>query len=1059
MYQHPRRTPGPVHVVIAVIAALLVPVGWAGVAAAAPLAPVPAVASVTEGPDYFTESAADPLDMNNVEDFDPSPAEGTNDSVAGPGLHNTTRNGGIAAMTAEPGGYYIMAESIGGALHISPRDTALHPINTAQYTHVQMRIYSDTPTTMSSAFMWFNCNVQQNCTGAKVFALKVGWHTYDIDLSNPADVITATKWTGTANQLRFYPQLGSGPTMHVELDWMRLAGGPSSNVNVTIPGGAQQVTWSAPGQSHVFATNVAPGGVAVFPASALPPGTYNISYTNASGTSPSAPVTVGARPVPVVIDPDVTGGDDYATFMRGNPWDFNEVSDLSNCVNCTFAVGGGVVNGSTAGPVTFDPNLELAVPTLIDTVRYHRLSVRASYSGRWGLSGNPGGGMVGRFVWKIPMGGSEYAWQESNDIVVYPGGYRTYSVDLRTNPPHAINDEFTPDPLGWGAPASSVVSGVRWDPHEDPGSRNWSVDYVTLAANDQGKPHFPIRFEDRAWKPGTTADIYVDTDAGGYNGIQIAGGVSVGPGVNTFNWNGTNVLNQPIGTGSFHVYIQLRDPANVTARAYSTGPVDMPTQPANPPAPPVNPSAVAGTESATVSWSPPTGSNGGATITNYVVRVQPGGGQISVPFGQNSTVVTGLPGGVPHTFSVAAQNSAGIGMFAGPTAAVTPTALPGTRFHPVVPYRVLDSRTTTGQWNNNPLDGGEIGGLTVAGTGGAGGVPANASAVVLNVTATAGTQGSFATVYPFGAVRPTPSNLNFAAGQTIPNLVTAKIGSNGKVAIFNAAGSAHFIADVVGYYDDGTGGTGDLYRGMPPQRLLDSRDQAGPWRSKLGAGTANQRDLVVRGTGTGVPLTATAVIMNVTSTNATQNSFMRVWPRGATAPDNSNLNFATNQTIPNLVVVQVGTNDSVSFFNAAGQTDVVADVLGYYDPAAGGSFFHSMAPVRILDNRLGVGGYPTSWGPGTSRDVQVASTPGIPASATGVVMNTTVTAPTGGSFLKVFPDGVVPDPITTNLNFGPGQTIPNLVITPLPANGKVRITNLAGSVDVIGDVAGYFAAT
>ena len=46
--------------------------------------------------------------------------------------------------------------------------------------------------------------------------------------------------------------------------------------------------------------------------------------------------------------------------------------------------------------------------------------------------------------------------------------------------------------------------------------------------------------------------------------------------------------------------------------------------------------------------------------------------------------------------------------------------------------------------------------------------------------------------------------MNFAAGQTVANLVTVKVGGDGNVMLYNAAGSTHVIFDVVGWY----GGSG-----------------------------------------------------------------------------------------------------------------------------------------------------------------------------------------------------------------------------------------------------------
>ena len=44
----------------------------------------------------------------------------------------------------------------------------------------------------------------------------------------------------------------------------------------------------------------------------------------------------------------------------------------------------------------------------------------------------------------------------------------------------------------------------------------------------------------------------------------------------------------------------------------------------------------------------------------------------------------------------------------------------------------------------------------------------------------------------------------------------------------------------------------------------------------------------------------------------------------------SNLNFVPGQTVPNLVIVRIGSGGKVSFFNSAGSTEMIADVVGYF---------------------------------------------------------------------------------------------------------------------------------
>ena len=46
------------------------------------------------------------------------------------------------------------------------------------------------------------------------------------------------------------------------------------------------------------------------------------------------------------------------------------------------------------------------------------------------------------------------------------------------------------------------------------------------------------------------------------------------------------------------------------------------------------------------------------------------------------------------------------------------------------------------------------------------------------------------------------SNLNVSAGQVIPNMVLARVGSDGAVMMFNNGGAIDLVADVVGYFTD-----------------------------------------------------------------------------------------------------------------------------------------------------------------------------------------------------------------------------------------------------------------
>ncbi|MGI9120104.1 MAG: hypothetical protein ACR2G7_08300 [Acidimicrobiales bacterium] len=181
----------------------------------------------------------------------------------------------------------------------------------------------------------------------------------------------------------------------------------------------------------------------------------------------------------------------------------------------------------------------------------------------------------------------------------------------------------------------------------------------------------------------------------------------------------------------------------------------------------------------------------------------------------------------------------------------------------------------------------------------------------MNVTVTEPSAASFLTAWPSGEPRPNASNLNYVAGQTVPNLVVVKVGTDGKVNLHNALGSTHVVADVVGWYSDASVTTGARYRALSPARILDTRTGNGAPRVKLGPNQTLALQVTGRG---GVPFSGvSAVVMNVTVTEPSAASVLTAWPTGEARPNASNLNYVAGQTVPNLVVVKVGTDGKVSF--------------------------------------------------------------------------------------------------------------------------------------------------
>lgn len=250
----------------------------------------------------------------------------------------------------------------------------------------------------------------------------------------------------------------------------------------------------------------------------------------------------------------------------------------------------------------------------------------------------------------------------------------------------------------------------------------------------------------------------------------------------------------------------------------------------------------------------------------------------------------------------------------------------GGTYVPQSPARILDTRIGQGGF---VLSAGQT--VDVQATG-VGGVPiVGVSAVVLNVTAILEGPESFLTVYPSGTGRPLASNLNPVNGRAVPNLIVARVGTNGRVSIYNHLGTTHVLADVQGWYTSTGTATAATYFPLVPARDLDTRNGVGTGGTigKMGAGQT--LDLTVAGVN-GVPATGVAaVVLNVTAAGHTgADSYLTVHPSGFGRPLASNLNVVAGQTLPNLVIAQVGPNGKVSIYNNAGAVDVIADVQGWF---------------------------------------------------------------------------------------------------------------------------------
>jgi len=291
------------------------------------------------------------------------------------------------------------------------------------------------------------------------------------------------------------------------------------------------------------------------------------------------------------------------------------------------------------------------------------------------------------------------------------------------------------------------------------------------------------------------------------------------------------------------------------------------------------------------------------------------------------------------------------GYFATPTGSGT---VPG-EFHSIPPLRICDTRnpgTACAGGTNNPLAGGTwrdvvLSGLPGGGSVGPPSIPSDgtAAAAVFNLTATGGTAATFLTVAPPNSSdqcpsKPAASNVNPAAGATLPNRVISPLGPRNDVCVFNAVGSIEFIIDVDGWF--GTGAetsTGALFNSIAPTRICDTRSGTNTECSGQSLGPNTSRSIISAGVGEvpdiGAASPPLAVVANLTAVAGTGATFFTLYPSDVTSrPLASDLNPGAGETIANLSITGIAQTGldagDVSLYNALGTINAILDVAGWF---------------------------------------------------------------------------------------------------------------------------------
>jgi hypothetical protein len=290
---------------------------------------------------------------------------------------------------------------------------------------------------------------------------------------------------------------------------------------------------------------------------------------------------------------------------------------------------------------------------------------------------------------------------------------------------------------------------------------------------------------------------------------------------------------------------------------------------------------------------------------------------------------------------------------------------------------------------------------------------------------------------------------------------------------------------------------GGEFHPLTPRRILDTRPGAnslndvapkGPKAAGFGTGTSirnGEFNFNPLGRG-GLPADADdilAVVATVTVVDSTRGGYLAVYPKGVVfgGPDGKGdvsalITYAPGQAVSNLAIVGVGDDNSITFnlfMDGAGTANVVVDVFGFISTSkygTSGSRLEIVTPGRILDTRTAPNPRPgKSMGPKDSIALQIRGVTAVQPtvknivpndpSITAVMVNLALVNNKAGSkatYITATPDPLGTGKPTASSLAAAGIVKANTAIVPIGKDGKIHLYNLAGDMDLVVDVLGYF---
>jgi hypothetical protein len=613
--------------------------------------------------DYATQAFQDPWDMNQWTDLgwftfgvDSPPANLSNISFT---------NGIFSATTNGTGNFWLLDPYVPGSAPLG-KIGSLFSIDSTKYRRFLIRmnlsgagLTNPPPAEQYAYLIWNLYGVQGRSSAFPVYA---GQWIYSVDLPTLGSA-AGPLWTAApVTSLRFDPLDKAG--INISVDWARLVANDATLLRTITWNGSGPVdifldndTSFANGYAGQIATGVT-GNSFQFYTGGLSAGTYYVAIRpTGSSSAPSYSAgawTVNDIPTLTFTSPSPEGSaDDFATTKLGNPWDMDALSDIDFTLNVT---GLGITNipardeaGNSLGSVrvfsgttssnTGDPEIFPLYSVLrgatkrIDSNRYRILTLK------WGIVGNRdiNAGSIGRIVWKSS---TETVENVSDDLILnhLPNAnvIQTISADMKTL--KLEDGAGSPSHSGW----NGLLDSFRIKPDEFPTPVNFYVQSVKLTAFEQADASYTIRWNySNLGSAAPTLQFFWDTVGTGFNGTQIASGLT--PSAGSYTWNTSALAN-----GTYYIYARIVNGATVMNQTYARWPVVVQHGVVTLPALTLDRSAL--------NFGVTT--NGAAITSSQVIHVTTAAGVAwNVASNQNYVAVSPASGTGPGSFTVSVQSS------------------------------------------------------------------------------------------------------------------------------------------------------------------------------------------------------------------------------------------------------------------------------------------------------------------------------------------------------------------------------------------------------------------